>query len=146
MTLQEILNIWALDSVIDKTELGDENLKGTSLHAKYLRFYVAEKTKLISLETQMRVLFKEKWEFYSLGPSKETQEKGWELPDRGAILKSDIQTYLEADKDIIDLHLKVAAAKEKVKLIEEIIKTIHSRGYLIKDSIRWTIFMAGGNG
>lgn len=49
MTLDEIINEWKSDAVIDKTSLGTESLKIPVLHSKYMKIYYEERRKLKSL-------------------------------------------------------------------------------------------------
>ena len=69
-------------------------------------------------------------------------DKGW-LPNPRNILKSDIPMHIEADSDIIDLTLKIAYQKEKISLLESIIKNISERGYIVKNYIDWQRFTNG---
>jgi len=59
------------------------------------------------------------------------------------ILKGDIPTYMDADKDIINLSLKIGMQQEKVYFLEDIIKTIINRGYLLKTVLEWQRFTMG---
>ena len=81
--------------------------------------------------------------FYTQGPSEETNKKGWELPAKGMILKSDIPMYLDGDPDIINLSLKISYQQEKIECLESIIKSIMNRGFLIKNAIDWQKFTMG---
>lgn len=143
MTLDEIFDLWEKDSKIDVTELGDEAMKISQLHHKYFRIMSQERMKYKQLEAKMKVLRLEKHEFFTQGPTKETQEKGWELPAVGKILKSDVSNYIEADKDIIDLSLRIGMQLEKLELLESIIKTVHNRGYNLKLTLDWEKFKQG---
>ena len=58
-------------------------------------------------------------------------------------LKSDIQMYIDSDKDIIDSNLKVAYCKEKVDFLEAIIRTLNLRSYQINNAINWEKFKVG---
>lgn len=141
MKLEQIFEQWKEDSEIDKTALDDESLKIPKLHHRYYQIYISEKLLLRSYESDMKRLKLEKYEFYSQGPSEETKEKGWVMPSKGLILKSDIPMYLEADPDIIKLSLKIGLQQEKIELLESIIKNVSTRGYNIKtavDFLRWT--------
>ena len=91
----------------------------------------------------MRQLKLAKYEFYTQGPTKETQDLGWELPARGMILKAEMPMYLEGDKDIIELSLKIGLQQEKVELLESIIKSLSNRGFQIKAAIDWFKFTMG---
>ena len=91
----------------------------------------------------MKTLKLQKYEFYTQGPSKETQDKGWELPGKGMILKQEMPMYLEGDKDIIELSLKIGYQQEKVELLESIIKSLTNRGFQIKAAIDFYKFTMG---
>lgn len=144
MKFEDIFSSWEKDSVIDKTELADESLKIPKLHHKYYSIYVGEKVILRKLESDMKKLKLEKYEFYSQGPTEESKEKGWRMPARGLILKADIPLYMEGDQDIIDLSLKIGMQQEKIEFLESIIKTFQTRGYIIKNAIDFTKFTMGG--
>jgi hypothetical protein len=143
MKLDEIFEQWQLDSNIDKTELGDESLKIPKLHHKYFQVYTSEKLLLRKYEAEMKQLKLEKYEFYTQGPSKETMNKGWELPSRGMILKQEMPMYMEGDKEIIALSLKIGMQQEKIEFLESIIKSLTNRGFQIKAAIEWTKFTMG---
>jgi len=144
MKIEQIFEEWEKDATIDKTELGDESIKIPKLHHKYYRVFISERLLLRKLEADLKQLKLEKYEFYTQGPSKETKDKGWELPARGVILKSDLPTYIDADKDIVELTLKIGYQQEKLELLESIIKSLQVRGYQIKAAIDWTKFTMGG--
>ena len=144
MKFEDIFEQWNIDSSIDKTELADESLKIPKLHHKYYLMLVAEKSSLKKLESQLKELKLSKYEFYSQGHTEETKQLGWKLPARGMILKADIPMYMEADKDIIDLSLKIGMQQEKVDFLESIIKSFQTRGYIIKNAIDFMRFSMGG--
>jgi hypothetical protein len=70
-------------------------------------------------------------------------KRGWELPAKGLILKNDIPMYMDADKDVIQLSLKIGLQSEKVQALESIIRTINAMGYNIKAAIDWQKFING---
>ena len=144
MKFEEVFEEWKKDSDIDRTDLGNESLKIPRLHHKYYMILVAERTALKSLEAQFKQLKLEKYEFYTQGHTEETRSKGWTLPPRGIILKPDIPMYIESDKDIIDLSLKIGLQQEKVEFVESIVKSFQTRGYIIKNAIDFAKFTMGG--
>lgn len=144
MKLENIYAYWAEDSKIDRLDLGEESLKISSLHQKYSQIYTNEKIRLREYEAALKVLKLEKYEFYTQGPTNETQEKGWELPAIGKIIRSDVQQYIEADKDIIELSLKIGIQNEKISLLDSIIKNLFNRGFQIKNAIDWMRYASGG--
>lgn len=141
MKFEDIFDEWKRDSEIDQTDLGNESLKIPKLHHKYYMILLSERSSLRKLEAQMKQLKLSKYEFYSQGHTEETKKLGWELPPRGIILKADIPMYIEADKDLIDLSLKIGVQGEKVDFLDSILKTLQTRNFLIKNAIdflRWT--------
>ncbi len=144
MKIEDIVEMWTSDTKIDSTELASESLKIPTLHNKYYRVFLEERLRLKKMESEMKSLKLDKYEFYTLGPTKESHEKGWQLPAKGIILKHDIPMYMDADKDIIEMNLKVAYQNEKVELLETIIKSISNRNFIIKNAIDWNRFVMGG--
>ena len=96
-----------------------------------------------SRETELKILKLEKHEFLTLGPTEETHERGWRLPPQGKILKSEVNNYIEADKEIVNLSLKIGIQHEKIDLLESIIKSLTARGFNIKAAIEWERFKVG---
>ena len=135
--------MWDRDSKIDESELGSEALKIPLLHARYFRVFTDERMALRSLEYKMRKLRLAKYEFYTQGPTKETQELGWALPPSGKILKADVSMYIDADPDILDLNARIQLQQEKLELLESIIKSLNGRGYNIKVAVDWVKFQMG---
>lgn len=143
MKLEEIHQLWADDCDVNRMELGEESLKLPKLHSKYLNIMTSERMLLKRLEEDRKELVKLKHDYYrGILPEEELKENGW-TPFQLSVLKSDLPLYMDADQDIIKLNLKIAAQQEKVDVLEQIIRTIHNRGYLIKNAIEWEKFKVG---
>ena len=143
MNIDEIMSEWKTDSEIDVTELADESIKIAKLHQKYYEYLIREKLLFKKNESDLKLLRLEKYEFYTQGHNEETLKKGWELPSKGMVIKSEIPIYLEGDKDIINLNLKISYQQEKIDLLQSIIKSLNNRGYNIKSAIDWIKFTSG---
>lgn len=143
MKLESIFELWERDAKISREDLSDESLKISTLHAKYHKIYTQERLTLRKYEHELKQLKLDKYEFYTQGPTKETVEKGWQLPAIGKVIRSDVDKYMDADQDIITLSLKVGVQHEKIELLESIIKTVHNRGFQIKNAIDWIKFTSG---
>lgn len=144
MKIEEIVEEWSKDSEIDPTEIGSEALKIPKLHSKYLNILIQERLRLRKLESEMKVLKKDKYEMYTMGPTKEQKDMGWELPPRGkAIIKQDVAYYMESDKEMINLSLKIGMQQEKVEMLDSIIRSIMSRGYQLKTALDHQKFVMG---
>ena len=144
MKLESIFEHWGEDSKIDRQCLDDEALRVSQLHHKYHRIYTQERMVLRDLEAKLKILKLDKFEFYTQGPTKETQEKGWQLPPIGKVIRSDASNYVDADKDVVELSLRIGLQHEKIELLGSIIKTLSTRGYQIKTAVDWIKFTSGG--
>lgn len=143
MKLDDIFQEWEKDSEIDITDLGHASLQEAKLHSKYIRILANESLLLKKLEAAARELTLAKTRFYLHGPSKETVELGWVVPDIGKIIKSDLQVYMQADPDIIKSELHINVQKQKVEALDSIIKTIQRRSFQIKNAIDYMKFQNG---
>ena len=143
MNLEEIQNEWEKDSKIDRTELGQESIKIPALHSKYYQMYSRERLQQARLVETLKLLRKDKWDYYSGNLDKgELEEKGW-YPFQMKVLKSDIPMYIDSDQEIVESNLKVAYSKEKVDFLEAIIRTLNLRSYQINNAINWEKFKVG---
>ena len=141
--MDDYFDLWAEDSKIDRTELGEESIKIPQLHHKYYKMYSLERLNLVKLQEEMKILKKDKIEYYTGTMAEEDlKERGWE-PNPLRILKSDIPIHMEADKDFVDLNLKLAYNKEKVEFLEAVVKTLNLRSYQINNAINWEKFKVG---
>lgn len=143
MRLEDIFTEWEADSPIDRLNLSDAALNNYKLHAKYHKIYTYERILLRKYEQDLKVLRLEKWEFYTQGPTEETQKKGWKLPPIGKIIKADCGNYVDADADVVSLTLKIGVQQEKVTLLKSIIDNIQYRGNTIKTALDAVKFEAG---
>jgi len=143
MNLEQILELWKEDCNIDQEQLGSESLKIPKLHHKYYEIYAQECRKLKFMIEEHKNLKLLKYEFYTIGPDESTP-KDWRLPPRGMILKSEVQMYMDADRQIIESNLKISLQQQKVDTLEDIIKSIMTRNFIIKNGIDWNKFTNGG--
>lgn len=143
MKFEELFSEWEKDSVIDKTELADEAIKIPKLHHKYYSLLSKERASLKKLELDMKHLKLDKYEFYTMGHTEETKKKDWKLPPRGVILKQDLNIYMEADHDIVDMSLRIGILQEKIEFLVSILDSLKTRGYLLKTALDFQKFIMG---
>jgi hypothetical protein len=74
----------------------------------------------------------------------ELQKLNWE-PFQYKILKQDISIYLEGDEELAESLLKYELQQDKVNILDQIIKSINSRNFTIKNHIDWKKFENGVN-
>lgn len=147
MYVEDIEPLWEQDSKIDRTELGEEALRGEQLHSKYWKYFARAKMDLRAAERDLKKIRLEKWKWYTQGPTKENLKenlgKGWKLPPAGRILKQDAERYMEADEDMQKAEAEVERRQDAVDLLESILKTVAFRGTSIKNFIEWEKFTVG---
>lgn len=143
MKLEDILTEWDKDSQLDRTKLDIVALGLPQMHAKYIRFLSHERLLLKKYEADYKTLKLDKQLFYVDGPDEEQVAKGWQLPAKGRILKSDVGPWLEADKDIIALSLKIGMQQEKIETLKSIVDIISRLGFQVKNAIDWMRFQSG---
>jgi hypothetical protein len=145
MKLEDILSEWTKDSKIDNTELDKESLKIPALHNKYLKMYTSENLKLKRMMHDFKDLERDKFEYYSGKMCQEDlTERGWSQFDH-KLLKQDIPRYLESDRELIIILLKIDYQREKVETVKSIMSSINGRSFNISNAIKWQQFLNGIN-
>lgn len=140
--LEELLSEWKKDSEIDRTEPGRELLNIPKLHSKYLNILSHYRQLMRSVEFKYAETKRVKWEYYTGKLTKEQlDELGWE-PFQ-FVLKSDISTNIEGDKDLNRLLAAKAMHEEIVRACESIMKELQSRTYQLKAFIDYERFIQG---
>lgn len=140
--LEQVLKYWETDSNMDQTEPSKELLRIPILHSKYLNILTKHKIASKKAHFDYLRMRKIKWEYFTGKMSKEElDEYGWE-PFQFA-LKSDINTYLEADSDLIKLLEKKVYHEEAISVIESIMSELKQRTWQLRDFISWEKFVNG---
>lgn len=143
MTLDELRAMIKRDLTMDQTELDIESMKTPQLHNKYLILYMDEKLILGKYESDLNILKKEKWLYYTGKMSQEElDERNWEPFDL-VILKTDIDKFLNSDEDIIKISNKILFQREKVNYLENVVKIVNNRQWSIRSVIDWLKFTNG---
>lgn len=140
--LEQVLKLWEKDAEIDQTEPGRELLNIPKLHNKYLT--ILTKHKIASKKSHFDYLRMRKIKvdfFQGRLTQEELSEYGWE-PFQ-FLLKSDINTYLEGDNDLIKLLEKKVYHEEVVSVLESIMSELKSRTFQLRDFIQWEKFIGG---
>lgn len=143
MELEKIESMWLIDSKIDRTDLATESLKISELHNKYYKIFTREKLLHKKMQNDLSVLKKTKWEYYNgkIAPE-ELREIGWDSFDK-RILKSDVDIYLQSDKDLIEANLNISYQLEKVEFLQSILDSLKQRTWNIRNAIEFIKFSQG---
>ena len=144
--LQQILEMWKTDSVIDEMNLDESSRDSAKLHGKYLEILSINRMKLKKAELEFKVLLKDKWMHYNGKMSKEEiDKKGWDYdPLNGlTVLKGDMDYYYDSDPVIQEAQAKIEYLKEVVDTLKEILDNVKWRHQTIKNMIEWRKFTSG---
>jgi hypothetical protein len=142
MKLEEIQSLWAEDAKIDLTKLDLEATNIPRLHSKYYQLYSNERLLLKKQQSDFKRLEHDKYEFYTQGPN-ETTPKTWVLPAKGVILKNEVDRYLSADPDLINMALRIEVQKEKVDFLYSIIDNINKRSFQLSNALTFMKWQSG---
>lgn len=140
--LDELLEMWRQDSIIDSTEPGKALLDVPKLHSKYLN--ILSRHRMLSKEAEFKAnkMRKLKWEYYTGKlDDDELKKYGWEpFP---YVLKAELNTYLESDEDINRQLAAKLMHDEIVDVCQSIMKELNSRTYQLRAVIDWEKFIQG---
>lgn len=145
MDINDIISSWKLDTKLDDLNLDAESLKIASLHSKYLALLSEERMSLRKLNIERRTLMKTLTEYYrgDLNNPEDLKKIGRD-PYAKKVMKAEVINYVEADPDILKIDAKIEMQQEKVDTLLEIMKSINSRGFSIKNIIEWRRLTFGG--
>ena len=143
MNLENLKELITKDSQIDSTELGIESLKIPQIHSKYLTILSDVKLLLTKQQSDLAVLKLRKWKIYTGKASQEELESWGEEACDFTLLKSDVEQFVEADPKVIELKSKIAVSEVKLRMVEEFIKSVNNRNFMIKSAIEWQKMMNG---
>jgi len=143
MDTNDISTIWASDAPIDETNLVGESKRIPLLHSKYYNMYYREVLRVKKLKAEYKELEMDKRNYYDGSMAEEDlRERGWK-PFRLKVIRNDLDKYIQADKEVIKLSLTIDYHTANANYLEDIIKTLHSRNFIIKNMIEVLKFQAG---
>lgn len=143
MDTNDIATLWAADSSIDETNLVGESKNIPKLHSKYYNLFYREVLRVKKLKAEYKELERLKREYYDGSMAEEDlKDNGWK-PFRLKVLRQDVDKYIQSDKDIIKLSLTIDYHTANSNYLEDIIRTIHSRNFIIRNMIEMLKFQAG---
>ena len=140
MTLEELQQQVGKDFKLDDTELDSESVSIPLLHNKYLIHFNKFSLLLKKAEYEHKTKIKNKWEYYT-GKADPSVYK--EKPFDIKVLKSDVHIYMDSDPELQRADQKVAYLNQIVKYLEQVLRGINNRSFLIKNAIEWKKFTSG---
>lgn len=143
MNIEEINKAWAEDCAFDLEDLAVESSRIGKLHQKYYKLYIDERMRLLKLEEEYANLKKIKRNYFAgRMDDKELTARGWEqFPLK--LMRDEIQEYIDTDKEIVSVRLRVATATERIDYLKSIIDQIKQRSFNIRNAVEWKKFEGG---
>lgn len=143
MTLENLHKEWATDQHVDFSQPDKVLREIPLLHSKWWQVYTTERQRYLVIKNEYDDLRRAKFEWY-LGrmDDEERIRRGWQ-PQQLRIVRQEVDTYLNSDIDLIPYAGKLEHQELKLKFIEDIIKHINNRGYLVKTYIDYLRFSQG---
>lgn len=143
MKTEEIQALWEVDGEINDIFLDTESTRTHKLHNKYFTILNDETKTLLSLQALHKALRIDKWEYYmGILDEEKLKKRGW-LPCGLKILKSNVNTYLEADEELLNDNYKIGLQEQKTNFLKSIIDQINRRSFIIKNSIEFKKYTNG---
>lgn len=143
MTLEALHTAWAADQELS-FERPDKMIRDVPLlHAKWWQYYTQERQRYLVIKEEYDDLRRAKFEWY-LGRLDETEreKRGW--PHQHLrIVRQEVDTYLNSDAELLPYSKKLEHQELKLKFVEDVIKHINGRGYLIRSYIDYLKFSQG---
>ena len=140
MTLDELKLQVKNDMEVDDETIDKEAYKNQELYAKYLDHKTNFELLLYRAKGDYKVLYREKWEYYGgKADAKVYATKPFDLK----VLKADVHIYMDSDDELQKADQKAAYLKQVVNYLEQVLRRINNRTFLIKNAIEWKKFTSG---
>ena len=144
MKLSELQEAWETDSKIDFTNLGKEAVRTPLLHSKYVNWMGSVRLNLRKAESDYLNTRRKKYRYYRGEMTKdELAQEGWAQYQGNKPLKNEMDEFLTTDPDLITLQDKIEYFKTVLNQLEQIVRSINSRTWDVKNAIEWHKFSAG---
>lgn len=144
MNIEELQDMWDVDSAIDDNYLGEASTTTPKLHAKYIKILINKKLLQIKMQSEYNILRKNKFRYYRGELSRtELESLGWDQWQGIKPLKNEMDEFLTGDDDLNKLQLRVEYLNTMVYMLESVMQQIKSREWQIKNGIEWKKFLAG---
>jgi len=140
MKIEDIKVMLEKDRSIDHTQLDTESLKIPEQAVKYQQMAHDEAVILRYLEREYNIMKLKRWMYYMGKASDEEYEKE---PFDHKVLKSDVNTFLEADSKLCNIQDRIILQTEKLKLVVEAGKVMQNKSFNIKNALEHQKFMGG---
>lgn len=144
--LNEILEMWSKDKIVDSTNIQEELLKIPNLHGTYLEILSSHRIAEKKAHFDYAKMKKLRRQYYSGTLSEEEyQAYNWIPVGEAAKTKEKLDVYLEADEILIKLLEKKTYYEECIFLCESILKELNNRHWNLRTWVDYEKFKCGIN-
>lgn len=144
MKIEDIEKEYDIDCKISADlALDRESMRIPELHNKYLKMRTRESVAL----RELQVTYEKDTAYKTLFLTGKLSDEDYQhTPLDRKVAKVELPTYLAIDNDLNKLKLFIEIQTDKVKMLDDIVRSINNRTYLIGHIIKWKLFEAGVNG
>lgn len=144
MTLDEIQEMWEIDSEIDDNHLGEASTTSAKLHSKYLKLLIDAKLKLAKVKSDYNTLRQTRFRYFrgEMG-REELKDRQWDQYQGTKPLKNEMDEILKGDTELSKVELRIEYLNTMVYALESIMTSIRGRDWAVKNGIEWKKFLAG---
>lgn len=128
------------DLKIEMDKLDQESIKIPYKHGKWLGLALDVQGQLVGLRAQMKGLQMQKRNYYmGRAPAEVYKKRPWNVQ----VLKSEVQTYIDADAEVRTLKSKIESREILLQFLEGAAKAVMAKQWNIKNAIEFAKFSNG---
>lgn len=143
-TIDEILEMWEIDSDIDDNNIDSAAVNVPKLHSKYVKFLIQAKLKHTKLQNEFIQLKKIKFRYYRGELTRdELTELGWDQWQGTKPIKNEMDQFLSGDVELNNMTIKIEYIGSMIYLLESIMAQIKARDWQLRTITDWKKFIAG---
>lgn len=145
MNLDTLRDEWTEDAALDLTDLAETASAVPRLHAKYIGKLSKARLSFRKAESEYYRLRRTKERYFRGELSKEELDQhGWDQYQYNKPLKTEMEQIINADFDVITAMDKVEYWRTVLVFLEQVMKSVNSRTWDVKNAIEWKKLTMGG--
>ena len=146
LDLDEINSEWAKDAIIDDLDLVSSIREIPKLHAKWVQTLSHAKRRWHYLQSKYNVQRQLRFRYYRGELTKaELDEHGWTQWQGIKPFKGEMDEFLKGDDSLNKQQEKISAIEIIIQTLEQIVRSINSRGYDLRALLEAKKFYHGSN-
>lgn len=143
--LDELVENWSNDSVIDGKDLSGEIIRTPKLQSKYLKIRLDASMMSKKLGFQYKEKRHWKAQYFNGDFNNPDDLKKYNVPAwSGPFVRIQTEALLDNDKELNEILMKKVVYDEIVEFCNLVIQELKNRTFAINGAIKWNIFTSGG--